>query len=581
LIPLLIAVVVVPWSAASAAADDAADVGGLESDVVDVFHVTQTFDGAEFDCRMQLRAKRPGFRIYRLEYPSPVVTPVKQNNTIPADYYVPEGIELGRLEPHGPRRPAVVCLHILNGNYELVNMTCSVLASRGIPAIMFKLPYYGERSLPGGRDALRQNRKLLIEALSQGIQDVRRTVDVLAARPEIDPRRIGITGTSLGGIVAATSAGAEERIHRSALILSGGDLMQIIHHASETRELSALIRRLPQSERDALERAIRAIDPLSTAAALRDRAQQGRVLMINAGEDELIPKECTEKLAAALGISDRVVWLPGLGHYSAMASLPAAIQTTAEFFAEDLPPGVEPVRVDRRHDPPTVVVSLLQQAGTMLTATPKPGRCHLADVAVSVTLKDGKRVDGTLRLVRGSGHRLCLRVDAPKFAQAAFGQGVYPWMASGEAVVFRGRLAADAELRDPFVYADRQNVLKLRMVAGVLAALALAPDSLQTWVEIEEDTTADGDRVLQITDKRKASNRIQLTLADDGRTPKTLSFDVDGIQGRIVFRAWQLDAVAHVSLFAPPPGLPEKQVQGEDLYRMFGALLNFAVEKVE
>ena len=35
-----------------------------------------------------LLAEKAGYRVYRLTYPSPVVTPVEQNNTVPADYYV-------------------------------------------------------------------------------------------------------------------------------------------------------------------------------------------------------------------------------------------------------------------------------------------------------------------------------------------------------------------------------------------------------------------------------------------------------------------------------------------------------------
>ena len=65
--------------------------------------------------------------------------------------------------------------------------------------------------------------------------------------------------------------------------------------------------------------------------------EQGRVLMINAGEDEVIPRACTEKLASALGIQDHVVWLDGLGHYTALAALPKALKTAVDFFAQDLP----------------------------------------------------------------------------------------------------------------------------------------------------------------------------------------------------------------------------------------------------
>jgi hypothetical protein len=35
--------------------------------------------------------------------------------------------------------------------------------------------------------------------------------------------------------------------------------------------------------------------------------------MINAAQDEVIPRQCTEKLAEALGIKDRVIWFEGLG----------------------------------------------------------------------------------------------------------------------------------------------------------------------------------------------------------------------------------------------------------------------------
>ena len=63
--------------------------------------------------------------------------------------------------------------------------------------------------------------------------------------------------------------------------------------------------------------------------------------MINAAEDEVIPRACTEKLAAAMEMGDRVVWIQGLGHYTSMAELPRVLKATAEFFAQDLPPGVQ------------------------------------------------------------------------------------------------------------------------------------------------------------------------------------------------------------------------------------------------
>lgn len=557
-------------------------------DAAGEFTVSRTFDGAPFGYRMKLLSTKPGYRVYRLTYPSPVVTPVEQNNTVPADFYLPEGIEAG-----GPKRPAVVCLHILEGNFELVHMTCSVLASRGIPAIMFKLPYYGERSLPGGRRQLASNPRLFVEALSQGFQDVRRTVDLLASRPEVDPRRIGITGISMGGIVAATAAGQDQRLFRAVLILSGGDLHHIIHHARETRNLSRMIRSMPLPERSKLEREIEAVDPLRHAAGLRDRATGGRVLMINATEDRTIAPSCTRKLASALGIADRVVWLQGLGHYTAMAALPDALRQTADFFARDLPPGTKPP--DRSAAVGTArqrVVSMLQQAGAFLVAEPKPGRCHFIDLELSATLRDGQQIEAELRFVRGREHRFSLHCRLPVVGKvalgqgAALGQGTGPWMAAGEKVVFRGTPSGDAQPGNPLAFAEKGHLLKLQMISGLLAALAIAPDTLDSWAAIEDDppaegTTAEGTTAVRILNKRKKDDRVRIVFDRDGKTPRSSTFQVQGVQGTVTFRVWQLNAPAHDSLFEPPDQLPVRQVDAEDLYRIFSAMFNFAMENLQ
>ena len=54
----------------------------------------------------------------------------------------------------------MICLPILDGNDALTDLVCSVLALRGVPAIMFRLPYYGERGLPGGPEVLAKDPKM-------------------------------------------------------------------------------------------------------------------------------------------------------------------------------------------------------------------------------------------------------------------------------------------------------------------------------------------------------------------------------------------------------------------------------------
>ena len=358
-----------------------ADAAGPKSP--EVVAVSKAFDNVSFSYHIELAAEKDAFQIYRLRYPSPVKTAIEQNNTIPAELYLPRN-----LKPGGPPRPAVICLHILDGNVELVQIACSTLAARGIPALWFNLPYYGERGIRGVRDAAAGDPLLFETMISQSIADVRRSVDVLAARCEINPQRIGIMGISLGGILAATAAEQDARLARATLILAGGDLLPIIHQAKETRKLSAMLSGLPSHRQTEIETAIREADPLTHADRLYRRAQEGKVLMINASDDEVMPRRCTEKLARALGIADRVVWLDGLGHYTAMAALPRTLQSMVSFFAQDLPTSVQPTLPSASSSSPQrFTAHFLQQCADLLTTEPEQGRCHVVDLQFSVVAK--------------------------------------------------------------------------------------------------------------------------------------------------------------------------------------------------
>jgi dienelactone hydrolase len=574
------------WSVIFALVSIVPAVGRAAPPAAEVVEVAKTFDKAPFSYRISLSAERDAFRVYRLSYPSPVHTTVEANNTVPAELYLPRGMTAG-----DPPRPAVICLHIMDGNVELVQIACSALAARGIPALWFNLPYYGPRSPAGGRHAVAADPALFVTAMSQSVEDVRRTVDVLASRPEIDPQRIGVMGISLGGILAATAAEKDPRIARAALILAGGDLLPVIYQAKETRRLSELLRRLPPERRAEVEHAIQEADPLRHADRLRARAQSGKVLMLNAGSDEVMPRACTEKLAAALGIGDRVHWLDGLGHYTAMAALAGMLQTTADFFAQDLPPGMKPpVPAVGARSPQRTAARLLQQLGDLLSVDPQEGRCHLADVEVSAVGKDGRKIAGRVRMIRGPKPRFSIYCRLPGLVEASLGCAAYPWMTAAQRVVFKGRAAGvspagaggadggSASPADPLAYAEPKHLLKLRMLSGVLAAAAIAPDVLDRWVTISDDSAADQTPAIRIVRKGRPQDYVRLVFQQDWAAPRSAAFDVEGIRGTLIFHAWSFDAVAHDSMFQEPAGLPCKEVAAVDLARMFSAALDFAAE---
>ncbi len=548
-----------------------------DAESVQTISVTDTHNGQPFDYRIESKVKKSGYTLYKITYPSPVVTQVEQNNTIPAEYYLPDGVD-----PDDPQRPAVICMHILNGNFALVRMTCTMLASHGIPAMMFKLPYYGERGLPEGPEAMASNPSLLIDSIGQAVHDVRRTIDLLASRPEVNPEQIGITGISLGGIVSATAAGMEPRINRTMLILAGGDLLATLHSAEETDELSQMIQGLPAERRAHLENAIRDVDPLTHAPKLRDRAQRGKVLMVNASEDEVVPPKCTRKLAEALGIGDRVIWLDGLGHYSAMAALPRVLTTTVDFFAQDMPPELRSNKpVEAAGTATQMIVALLQRLATLFGPEPSDGRCHFVDLDVSVTMEDGDTENARLRLARGANHKFSLDCDLPMLGKATLGQSEYPWIKSSGDLLIKGIYDKAAEPVDPLKFALPEHRLKLQVVSGAITGMTLAPDLIKQVVGVRQGAPRDGRGVLLISPKDSDRTIIRIVMKPDGRSPEVITAGFSNAVATITFRSFELNTVAHPALFEPPTGSPVREVERNAVYKTFSSMFNFAMELTE
>jgi len=539
----------------------------------EVVRVASGFDKRAFSYHIGLESEHESFRVYRLTYPSPAPSALAQNNTIPAEYYLPKGIE-----PGSKPRPAVICLHILGGGFELTRLQCTALAARGIPAIWFKLPYYAERGTPSGPRAVAADPHLFAKALAQGADDVRRTVDVLASRPEVNPRQIGIMGVSMGGILAGTSAGLDPRIARAVLLLSGGDLLPIIYHARETRPLAETINHLAAAERAEVVHALVEADPVQHAAGLRDRAQQGRVLMINAGEDEVIPRACTEKLATALGIRDHVVWLDGLGHYTALAALPRAMKMAVDFFARDLPADAARPPVDlAAQSPRQKLVQLLKQCWSLAGVEPAAGHCHLADLEIQVIPKNGKEIKGRIRLVRGPKPKFSVQANLTGLAQLSLGVNDLPWMASDK-ILFHGGQPPRPGTIDLLAQINPQHLKRLGVVEGLVSTVALAPEILDQWVTVETSPAEEKAQSIPVALRGKQSDGLHVVMRDD--TPQHLDFDIQGTHGSIIFHAWQIDTPADEALYEPPRGLPVKEVAAADLTRMWAAVLNFAADAI-
>ena len=536
--------------------------------------VADTFDGRPFDYQLNSVVAMSGFSVQYLTYPSPVTSELPQNNTIPAELYLPDGYE----DWQSPR-PAVICMHILDGDFQLVRMTCSMLASRGIPALMFKLPYYGERGPKEGTRILARRPDLFAQALKQARSEIRRTVDLLVSRPEIDGDHIGITGISLGAIVAATGAAEEPRLRRAMLVLGGGDLMKIIMHADETDGLRATILGLPEAERKAVEEALQDVDPVSHTSKLRQRAQEGRVVMVNAAEDNVVPRQCTERLATELGIADQVVWLEGLGHYTAMAAMPQTLEQTVDFFGQDLPADAKP---SMQKKPPTSVqlaLDVIQRAATLLGDMPAEGRCHVLDATASVTDKEGKEVFRTeCFFARDHGGRFKLDAQTDLLGRLALGCGSAAWFFAKDTLM-QGIIPEDGKIDTPKLISD-EDLTKIRTVAGALKATTMAPGIFEQLFAVTEETAEDGQTVIHVARRDGSSERLRLVLDNDRKTVRRLHVEWRDGRATVHLKAFQVNSPSHDGLFRPVQGEKVQSVSNEDLRRIFRAISDFGIQRL-
>jgi len=209
----------------------------------------------------------------------------------------------------------------------LSRLFCNCLAQNGICALFVKMPYYGERRDPASpRRMVSVDPAETVAGMTQAVLDIRRATAWLAARPEVDANALGIFGISLGGITSSLAATAEPRLQNVCMLLAGGDVGRVAWESLELRGMREKLLAKGVNREQFLE-TLRTIDPVTYAAAARGK----RILMLNARNDEVIPRECTLSLWRSLG-EPEIHWYSG-GHYSAIWHLPSALARVARFFA--------------------------------------------------------------------------------------------------------------------------------------------------------------------------------------------------------------------------------------------------------
>ena len=533
----------------------------------------KSYTGKAFEFTRSFREQNHRHAVYDIRYPSPVVSPHEANNTVPAELYVPVGLTRERAFP------AVVCLHIIHDNFDLERMLCTRLAQNGVIALFFKQPYYGERGGAVGKQMLATGSNIFMGGLEQGLEDARRAVDILQAMQEVNPQHVGITGISMGAIQSASVCGREPRIHKAFLTLGGCDIKKIILTAHETRRMKAFIQGLPQEEQDRIWACIDRLDPIQSKDALRKLAEGNSLRMVCAEQDEVVPPECGRRLAEAAGFGDRVTWLPGMGHYTAMAGFPQIMKDIVAFFGAEVPATWHPPQGNGEPMPVELLGLFLSGLSTLAGGQPAAGTAHMAGVEAEV-IAGGKTYRAVFDYMRGDQGRFKLAGEFPMVGKAGFGQGECPWLIGGGKTAFCG--TADAvEGRTATALIAQQRLMLYRVAVGAFAGAGLSPEALKQYYTLTDSHGTNGERVVEVKiDYKKVKGTLNLSFAKDA-TPLRADWVFDGVSGKVRFTHWRLNAVADESVFDAPVGLPRKEVRQEDLLRMFASVFEFAVEAAE
>ncbi|MHC5540473.1 alpha/beta hydrolase, partial [Singulisphaera rosea] len=129
------------------------------------------------------------------------------------------------IRPDGPtkRRPAVIALHGTGGSKEGLKPWLVELGKLGIVGVAIDSRYHGER------EGASKGTEAYNDAITRAWRtpkdqpqehpfyydtcwDLWRTIDYLESRDDVDPKRIGMFGISMGGIQTWLAASVDERV---------------------------------------------------------------------------------------------------------------------------------------------------------------------------------------------------------------------------------------------------------------------------------------------------------------------------------------------------------------------------------
>lgn len=169
-------------------------------------------------------------------------------------------------------------------------------APHGFACLTIDAPLHGERAA-GPFDVLSMLTQPYtgMRFVVQNVVDLRRAVDLVELRPDLDQERIAYVGFSMSTFLGVQFVAMEPRVRAACLALGGAGLF---HFMAST---------VTGGRREDQELVASLVDPLHYAGLIAPRP----VLQVNSETDQVVPAALGHMLYGALAEPKRIIWFHG------------------------------------------------------------------------------------------------------------------------------------------------------------------------------------------------------------------------------------------------------------------------------
>ena len=210
------------------------------------------------------------------------------------------------IAPAAAPRPVAVLLGGHNTGRDAVHL---IPDTRGALVAALAYPYRGEHRLKGL--AVLRHVPAIRAAIFDTPPALMLAADYLLAQPDADPRRLEVVGVSLGAPFAVVAGALDGRVARVWAVHGSGGAYEPLEHN--------LRRSIPAAAPRAAVAGLASLlvaGPRMAPERWAERIAPRPFVMINALQDERIPRPLVHRLYASADEPKSLVWLPG-GHVRA------------------------------------------------------------------------------------------------------------------------------------------------------------------------------------------------------------------------------------------------------------------------